>query len=58
MNGPVIPREQAFAAARRELDLARARRDREYAAGCLSPEQTAVYERLLAKYRPQYRAAA
>ncbi|MET9555123.1 hypothetical protein [Streptomyces sp. NPDC006645] len=46
MNGAVIPREQAFAAARRVLDAARARRDSDRAAGRLAPEVELILRRL------------
>ncbi|MFB6618908.1 hypothetical protein ACIGFK_07360 [Streptomyces sp. NPDC085524] len=46
MNGAVISREQAFADARRVLDAARARRDRDRAAGRLAPEIELICRRL------------
>jgi len=42
----VIPREQAFANARRVLDRARARRDADRAAGRLPPDIEAICHRL------------
>ncbi|WP_164986185.1 hypothetical protein [Streptomyces roseicoloratus] len=47
----VIPRAQCITGARAVLDKARQRIAADYAAGRLSPEQTAVYERLIAKSR-------
>ncbi|MFZ3569244.1 hypothetical protein ACNYS0_20040 [Streptomyces sp. BH034] len=61
MNGAqVIPREQAFADARRELDKARARRDRDRAAGRLPLEIERACRRLERQQRPAapHRAAA
>lgn len=46
MTSTVIPREQAFANARRELDRARARRDRDRAAGRLDPAIELALRRL------------
>ncbi|MCA1218867.1 hypothetical protein [Streptomyces sp. 8L] len=54
MNSEVIPREEAFANARRILDQARARRDRDRAAGRLPAEIELVCRRL----ERQQRAAA
>lgn len=42
----VIPREVCFAEARRALDLARARRDRDRAAGRLAPEKELILRRI------------
>lgn len=63
MSGPVIPREQAFAEARRVLDAARHRRDRDRAAGRLAPEVELILRRLERQQRQQapaveHRAAA
>ncbi|MEU9306922.1 hypothetical protein [Streptomyces sp. NPDC048256] len=63
MNGQVIPRDQAFADARRALDAARERRDRDRAAGRLAPEVELVLRRLERRQRQQapaveHRAAA
>ncbi|CAL9481793.1 hypothetical protein [Streptomyces sp. enrichment culture] len=55
MTSPVIPRDQAIAAARRALDLARARRDADRAAGQLPPEAELIMRRL---EREQARRAA
>lgn len=52
MSGRVIPRAECIAGARAVLDQARRRIAADYAAGRLSPEQTAAYERLIAKARP------
>ncbi len=46
MTSAVIPREQAFAAARRVLDQARARRDADRAAGRLPLHVEAALRRL------------
>ncbi|MFG2650928.1 hypothetical protein [Streptomyces sp. NPDC048436] len=54
MSAAVIPREQALANARRVLDAARHRRDRDRAAGRLAPEVELVLRRL---EREQRRAA-
>ncbi|MBK6015590.1 hypothetical protein [Streptomyces sp. MBT53] len=53
MTGHVIPREQAFASARRVLDAARDRRDRDRAAGRLAPEAELVLRRLERQQRQQ-----
>ncbi|MFK0108547.1 hypothetical protein [Streptomyces sp. NPDC091217] len=64
MTGPVISREQAFANARRVLDAARDRRDRDRAAGRLDPAMELILRRLERDQRrqapavEQYRAAA
>ncbi|MEU4986609.1 hypothetical protein [Streptomyces sp. NPDC021969] len=63
MNAPTITREQAFADARRALDEARARRDRDRAAGRLAPEVELILRRLERQQRQQapaveHRAAA
>ncbi|MFE2043205.1 hypothetical protein ACFXAZ_20210 [Streptomyces sp. NPDC059477] len=64
MIGDVIPREQAFANARRVLDAARYRRDRDRAAGRLAPEVELILRRLERSQRRQapaveeHRAAA
>ncbi|MEV0559421.1 hypothetical protein AB0I27_38995 [Streptomyces sp. NPDC050597] len=63
MNAHVIPREQAFADARRALDAARERRDRDRAAGRLDPEIELKLRRLERQQRQQapaveHRAAA
>lgn len=42
----ITPRAQAIAAARRVLDAARARRDRDRAAGRLAPEAELICRRL------------
>ncbi|MCX5362914.1 hypothetical protein OG864_29890 [Streptomyces sp. NBC_00124] len=52
MNAPVIPRAQAIAAARAALDAARARRDRDRAAGLLPPETELALRRLERLQRP------
>ncbi|MGW1760967.1 hypothetical protein [Streptomyces mirabilis] len=46
MTGSVISREQAFANARRVLDAARDRRDRDRAAGRLDPAMELILRRL------------
>lgn len=46
-----IPRQQCITAARSVLDQARRRLAADYAAGRLSPEQTARYERLIRRSR-------
>ncbi|WP_329148760.1 hypothetical protein OIU91_21190 [Streptomyces sp. NBC_01456] len=46
MNSDVTPRGQAFANARRVLDAARQRRDRDRAAGRLAPEVELILRRL------------
>ncbi|MET9955657.1 hypothetical protein ABZ135_29485 [Streptomyces sp. NPDC006339] len=51
MKSQVVPRAQCIAGARAVLDQARRRIAADYAAGRLSPEQTAQYERLIAKAR-------
>ncbi|MEV7991594.1 hypothetical protein AB0O67_06670 [Streptomyces sp. NPDC086077] len=63
MNGEIIPREQAIANARRVLDAARHRRDRDRAAGRLAPEVELILRRLERQQRQQapaveHRAAA
>ncbi|KUN96167.1 hypothetical protein [Streptomyces caeruleatus] len=63
MTGAVIPREQAIANARRVLDAARARRDRDRAAGRLPAEVELIMRRLERQQRQQaptveHRAAA
>jgi len=63
MTGDVIPREQAYANARRVLDAARRRRDGDRAAGRLAPEAELVLRRLERRQRQQapaveHRAAA
>ncbi|MFC3347737.1 hypothetical protein ACFOOM_09920 [Streptomyces echinoruber] len=63
MNAAVISREQAFANARRVLDAARDRRDRERAAGQLPDEVELILRRLERQRRQQapaveHRAAA
>jgi len=63
MNAAVIPRAQAIANARRALDLARARRDADRAAGRLAPEAELIMRRLERQQRqqattPAHRAAA
>ncbi|MEV2203768.1 hypothetical protein AB0E11_27930 [Streptomyces fradiae] len=64
MTAPVISREQAFAAARRALDAARIRRDRDRAAGRLAPEVELILRRLERQQRAEqapaveHRAAA
>ena len=49
MNGRIIPRAECITSARAALDQARRRLAADYAAGRLAPEQTALYERLIAK---------
>ncbi|MEV6074383.1 hypothetical protein AB0L80_04590 [Streptomyces sp. NPDC052069] len=46
MSAPTVTRDQAFADARRVLDAARARRDRDRAAGRLAPEIELILRRL------------
>jgi hypothetical protein len=60
VNAPVISREQAYADARAVLDRARARRDRDRAAGRLAPEIELVCRRLdrAARTTAPHRAAA
>ncbi|WP_371652472.1 MULTISPECIES: hypothetical protein [unclassified Streptomyces] len=58
MNDAVIPREQAFAAARRVLDAARQRRDRDRAAGRLAPEVEQLLRRLEHQQRTGQRPAS
>jgi hypothetical protein len=63
MNSDVITREQAFANARRILDQARARRDRDRAAGRLPAEIELICRRLERQKRTappaiEHRAAA
>ncbi|QCX77641.1 hypothetical protein C9F11_20030 [Streptomyces sp. YIM 121038] len=53
MSGLVIPREQAFAAARRVLDAARRRRDTDRAAGRLAPEVELILRRLERQQRAE-----
>ncbi|WP_329622961.1 hypothetical protein OG357_23130 [Streptomyces sp. NBC_01255] len=49
MSAPVVTREQAFANARRVLDIALAEVAADYAAGRLSPEREMAVRRLLRK---------
>lgn len=63
MNGDVIPRQQAIVNARRVLDAARRRRDRDRAAGRLPADVELILRRLERQQRQQaptapYRAAA
>ncbi|NML50572.1 hypothetical protein HHL19_12965 [Streptomyces sp. R302] len=53
MTGLVIPREQAFANARRVLDIALADIAADYATGRLSPERELIVRRLLRQQREQ-----
>ncbi|MCX4824215.1 hypothetical protein OG883_31035 [Streptomyces sp. NBC_01142] len=53
MSGEVITRGQAFANARRVLDAARARRDRDRAAGLLPTEIELIMRRLEREQRQQ-----
>ncbi|QAX92792.1 hypothetical protein SEA_AUSTINTATIOUS_31 [Streptomyces phage Austintatious] len=53
MTGPVIPRDEAFANARRVLDIALADIAADYAAGRLSPERELIVRRLLRQQREQ-----
>ncbi|UUN29447.1 hypothetical protein [Streptomyces sp. FIT100] len=53
MTGAVIPREQAIANARRILDAARRRRDRDRAAGRLPTEVELILRRLERQQRQQ-----
>ncbi|GAA3237108.1 hypothetical protein [Streptomyces lavendulae] len=53
MSAPVISREQAFANARRVLDEARFRRDRDRAAGRLDPAAELVLRRIEREQRAQ-----
>jgi hypothetical protein len=48
----VATRAECITGARTVLDQARRRIAADYAAGRLTPEQTATYERLIAKARP------
>ncbi|WP_097990307.1 hypothetical protein [Streptomyces sp. f51] len=64
MSAPTVTREQAFADARAALDAARARRDRDRAAGRLAPEIELILRRLERQQRAEqapaveHRAAA
>ncbi|MEU6441382.1 hypothetical protein [Streptomyces sp. NPDC047046] len=58
MTGEVITREQAVANARRVLDAARRRRDRDRAAGRLDPAAELILRRLEREQRQQRTAAA
>lgn len=49
MSSAVIPRAECMRRARAELDAARAERDADYAAGRLTGERLAAFERLLAE---------
>lgn len=51
MSGRIVPRAECITSARAVLDKARRRIAADYAAGRLSPEQTAQYERLIARAR-------
>jgi hypothetical protein len=51
MSGRIIPRAECITGARSVLDQARRRIAADYAAGRLSPEQTAAYERLITRAR-------
>ncbi|UNZ18898.1 hypothetical protein [Streptomyces sp. 891-h] len=53
MTGDVIPREVAYANARRVLDRARARRDADRAAGRLDPAVELILRRLEREQRAQ-----
>ncbi|RSS59546.1 hypothetical protein [Streptomyces sp. WAC01280] len=53
MTGPTVSREQAFAAARRVLDIALAEISADYTAGRLSPERELIVRRLLRQQREQ-----
>ncbi|MDX2986321.1 hypothetical protein [Streptomyces caniscabiei] len=53
MTSAVIPREQAIANARRVLDAARHRRDRDRAAGRLPAEVELIMRRLERQQRQQ-----
>ncbi|MFC8584190.1 hypothetical protein ACFUGD_06495 [Streptomyces sp. NPDC057217] len=53
MTAPTVTREQAFAAARRVLDIALAEVAADYAAGRLDPEREAKVRRLLERQRAQ-----
>jgi hypothetical protein len=53
MSGQVIPREQAYAAARALLDRARVELAADYASGRLTGPRLAAYERLLAAHAPE-----
>ncbi|MYV44965.1 hypothetical protein [Streptomyces sp. SID2888] len=54
MTGDVIPREQAFAAARRVLDQALDRIARDRAAGRLSPEAELIVRRAERRYAERH----
>lgn len=52
MNRQVVSRATCITGARAVLDQARRRIAADYTAGRLNPEQTAMYERLIARARP------
>lgn len=58
MSAPTATRAQAYTAARAVLDQALADIAADYAAGRLSPERTAAYERLLMRQRHHQLATA
>ncbi|MFB7029628.1 MULTISPECIES: hypothetical protein [unclassified Streptomyces] len=53
MTAPTVTREQAIRNFRRVLDAARARRDRDRAAGRLDPEAELILRRLEREQREQ-----
>ncbi|MFF7146075.1 hypothetical protein ACFZB5_33580 [Streptomyces nodosus] len=57
MTGDVVPREQAFAAARRVLDQALDRIARDRAAGLLSPEAELIVRRAERRYAERHGTA-
>ncbi len=58
MSAPTVTRTQAYAAARSVLDQALADIAADYAAGRLSQERAAAYERLLMRQRRHQLAPA
>jgi hypothetical protein len=58
VSAPTVTRAQAYAAARAVLDQALADIAADYAAGRLSPERAAAYERLLMRQRSYQLATA
>jgi hypothetical protein len=58
MNAPTVTRAQAYAAARTVLDQALADLAADYAAGQLSQDRAAAYERLLMRQRRHQLATA
>lgn len=58
MSAPLVTREQAFINARRVLDAARERRDRDRAAGRLDPAAELVLRRIEREIRVEQANAA